>query len=141
MSMHQALEQVQRRNEQIRELAFASRPGRKINPASAVEGEAQDKAQAFRSERNGPVPRSAVAGIGAMSGVPNASNEVPSNKKTLKHYGLCLRCSTHTPRRSTSHAIELRNPSLADSVNKKTPEDIKLPKSYDKALAGTAKCR
>ena len=35
----------------------------------AVEGEAQDKAQAFRSERNGPVPLSAVADIGAMSGV------------------------------------------------------------------------
>jgi hypothetical protein len=30
---------------------------------SAVEGEAQDKAQAFRSERNGPVPLSTVAGI------------------------------------------------------------------------------
>jgi len=28
-----------------------------------VEGEAQDKAQAFRSERNRPVPLSAVAGI------------------------------------------------------------------------------
>ena len=30
---------------------------------SAVEGEAQDKAQAFCSERNGPVPLSAVAGV------------------------------------------------------------------------------
>jgi hypothetical protein len=58
-----------------------------LNPDSAVEGEAQDKAQAFRSERNGPVPVSAVAGIGAMSRVLNVANEVPSNKKTLKHYG------------------------------------------------------
>jgi len=38
---------------------------------SAVESEAQDKAQAFRSERNGLVSPSAVAGIGAMSGVLN----------------------------------------------------------------------
>jgi len=38
---------------------------------SAVEGEAQDKAQAFCSERNGAVPLSALAGIGAMSGVLN----------------------------------------------------------------------
>jgi hypothetical protein len=42
-----------------------------LNPDSAVEGEAQDKAQAFRRERNGPVPLSAVAGIGVMSGVLN----------------------------------------------------------------------
>jgi hypothetical protein len=42
-----------------------------INPDSAVEGEAQDKAQAFHSERNRPVPLSGVAGIGAMSGVLN----------------------------------------------------------------------
>jgi hypothetical protein len=42
-----------------------------LNPVFTVEGEAQDKAQAFRSERNGPVPLSAVAGIGAMSGVLN----------------------------------------------------------------------
>jgi hypothetical protein len=48
---------------------------------SAVEGEAQDKAQAFRSERNGPVPLSTVAGIGAMSGILPVANEVPSNKK------------------------------------------------------------
>jgi len=40
-----------------------------FNPDYAVEGEAQDKAQAFRSERNGLVPLSVVAGIGAMSGV------------------------------------------------------------------------
>jgi len=40
-------------------------------PDSAVESEAHDTAQAFRSERNGPVPLSAVAGIGAMSGVLN----------------------------------------------------------------------
>jgi hypothetical protein len=52
-----------------------------FNPDSAVEGETQDQAQAFRSERNGPVPLSVVAGIGAMRGVLNASNEVPSNKK------------------------------------------------------------
>jgi hypothetical protein len=45
--------------------------GSEITPDSAVEGEAQDKAQAFRSERNGPVPLGAVAGIGAMSGVLN----------------------------------------------------------------------
>jgi len=36
---------------------------------SAVENEVQDKAQAFRSERNGPVSPSAVAGIVAMSSV------------------------------------------------------------------------
>ena len=48
---------------------------------SAVEGEAQDKAQAFRSERNGPVPLSTVAGIGAMSGILPVANEVPSNEK------------------------------------------------------------
>jgi len=40
-------------------------------PGFRIEGEAQDKAQAFRSERNGPVPLSEVAGIGAMSGVLN----------------------------------------------------------------------
>ena len=34
-----------------------------FNPDSAFEGEAQDKAQAFRSERNRLVPLSAVAGI------------------------------------------------------------------------------
>jgi hypothetical protein len=32
---------------------------------------AKHKAQAFRSERNGAVPPSAVAGIGVMSGVLN----------------------------------------------------------------------
>ena len=56
---------------------------KEFNPDSAVEGKAQDKAQAFRSERNGPVPLSAVAGSGAMRGVLNAANEVPSNKKKL----------------------------------------------------------
>jgi len=46
---------------------------------SAVESEAQDKAQAFRSsERNGPVPLSAVAGISAMNGV---LKRCESNKK------------------------------------------------------------
>jgi len=45
--------------------------GSEITPDSAVEGEAQDKAQAFCSEHNGPVPLSAVAGIGAMSVVLN----------------------------------------------------------------------
>ena len=44
---------------------------KEFNPDSAVEGKAQDKAQAFRSERNGPVPLRAVAGISAMSGVVN----------------------------------------------------------------------
>jgi hypothetical protein len=42
-----------------------------INPGVPVEGETQDKAQAFRSERTRPVPLSAVAGIGAMSRVLN----------------------------------------------------------------------
>jgi hypothetical protein len=50
-----------------------------LSADSAVEGEAQDKAQAFRSERNEPVPLSAVAGIRALSGVLNAVNEVPGN--------------------------------------------------------------
>jgi hypothetical protein len=40
-------------------------------PDSAVEGEAKSEAQAFRSERNGPVPLSQVASSGAMSGVLN----------------------------------------------------------------------
>src|SRR5215510_4128004 len=40
----------------------------RLIPDSAVERETQDKAQAFCSDRNGPVPLSAVAGIGAMSG-------------------------------------------------------------------------
>ena len=69
-----------------------------LNLDCAVDGEAQGKAQAFRSERNRPVPLSAVAGIGAMSGVLNAANEAPSNKNTLKHYGRCVRCSRLTPR-------------------------------------------
>jgi hypothetical protein len=43
--------------------------GLRIIPDSAVEGEAKSKAQAFRSERNGPVPLSQVASSGAMSGV------------------------------------------------------------------------
>src|SRR5215475_12383712 len=72
--------------------------GSEITPDSAVEGEAQDKAQAFRNERNGPVPLGAVAGIGVMSGVLNVANEVPSNKTTLKHYGSMPSCSRLTPR-------------------------------------------
>jgi len=55
-----------------------------FNPDSAVEDEAQDKAQAFRSERNRPVPLSLVAGIGEMSRVLNGANEVPSNKKNFE---------------------------------------------------------
>ena len=39
------------------------------NLDSAVEGEAKSEAQAFRSERNGPVPLSQVANSRAMSGV------------------------------------------------------------------------
>src|SRR5262245_37152552 len=56
---------------------------------SAVEGEAQDKAQAFRIERNGPVPLSTVAGIGAMSGVLNLcepSAKQQKNFETLRVY-------------------------------------------------------
>ena len=83
-----------------------------INPGFPVEGEAQDKAQAFRSERNGPVPLSAVASIGAMSGVLNAVNEVPSNKKTLKHYGSMRSLLQAHASPSTSHPIELRIPGL-----------------------------
>jgi hypothetical protein len=79
-------------------------------PDSAVQGEAQDKAQAFRSERNGPVPLRAVAGIGAMSGVLNAANEVPSNKKTLKHYGSMHSLLQAHASPSTSYTIELPNP-------------------------------
>ena len=42
-----------------------------FQPGSAVEGEAKSEAQAFRSERNGPVPLSQVVSIGVMSGVRN----------------------------------------------------------------------
>jgi hypothetical protein len=84
--------------------------GSQLNPGSAVEGEAQDKAQAFRSERNGPMPLSAVAGIGAMSGVLNAANEVPSNTKTLKHYGSMRSLLQAYASPSTSRTVELRNP-------------------------------
>src|SRR5262245_61650957 len=56
----------------------------RIIPNSAVEGEAQDKAQAFRSERNRPVPLSAVAGIGAIERRPQASRtKCQVTKKTL----------------------------------------------------------
>ena len=55
----------------VKEWKILGSMGSQLNPGSAVEGEAQDKAQAFRSERNGPVPLGAVAGIGAMSGVLN----------------------------------------------------------------------
>ena len=48
-----------------------SKGSRILNPDSAVEGEAKSEAQAFRSERNGPVPLSQVASIGVMSGVRN----------------------------------------------------------------------
>jgi len=40
-----------------------------FNRDSAVEGTAKSKAQAFRSERNGPVSLNKVASSGAMSGV------------------------------------------------------------------------
>src|SRR5215510_6189386 len=76
---------------------------------SAVEGEAQDKAQAFRIERNGPVPLSTVAGIGAMSGILPGANEVPSNKKTLKHYGSTRSLLQAHASPSTSYTIEVRN--------------------------------
>src|SRR5262249_15909171 len=49
----------------------------RINQDSAVESEAQDKAQAFRSECNGPLPLSAVAGSRAMSGVLNRCERSP----------------------------------------------------------------
>jgi len=42
-----------------------------LSPDSTVEGEAKSEPQAFRSERNGPVPLSIVASSGAMSGVLN----------------------------------------------------------------------
>ena len=42
-----------------------------LTPDSAVEGEHRTRRKPSRSERNGPVPLSAVAGIGAMSGVLN----------------------------------------------------------------------
>ena len=80
-----------------------------LNPDSAVEGEAQDKAQAFRSERNGPVPLSAVAGIGAMRASSTVANEVPSNKKTLKHYGSMRSLLQAHASPSTSHTVQLRN--------------------------------
>jgi hypothetical protein len=81
-----------------------------MNRDSAIEGEAQDKAQAFRSERNEPVPLSVVAGIGAMSASSTVANEVPSNKKTLKHYGSMRSLLQAHASPSTSHTIELRNP-------------------------------
>jgi hypothetical protein len=80
-----------------------------INPDSTGEGEAQDKAQAFRSERNGPMPLSAVASIGAMRASSTAANEVPSNKKTLKHYGSMRSLLQAHASPSTSHTIQLRN--------------------------------
>jgi len=59
-----------------------------LNPDSAVEGEAKGEAQAFRSERNGPVPLSQIASIGVMSGVRNRLHkECRVRKMTLKHYG------------------------------------------------------
>src|SRR5262249_47712684 len=51
------------------------------NPDSAVQGEAQDKAQAFRSERNRPVPLSLVAGIGAMRASSTAPTKCQVTKK------------------------------------------------------------
>jgi hypothetical protein len=81
-----------------------------LNLDSADEGEAQDKAQAFRSERNRPVPLSLVAGIGSMSGVLNAANEAPRNKKTLKHYGSMRSLLQAHASPSTSHTMKPRNP-------------------------------
>src|SRR5215470_12294022 len=56
-------------------------------PAAPSSPRSSTRPGSHRSERNRPVPLSLVAGIGAMSGVLIAANEVPSNKKTLKHYG------------------------------------------------------
>jgi hypothetical protein len=64
-------ETVSHRPIEARCAILVTEPATEFNPNSAVEGEAQDKAQAFRSERNGPVPLSAVAGIDAMSSVLN----------------------------------------------------------------------
>jgi hypothetical protein len=77
-------------------------------PDSAVEGEAQGKAQAFRSERNRPVPLSAVADIGAMSGVLKRCER--SAKNTLKHYGSMRSLLQAHASPSRSHTIELQNP-------------------------------
>jgi hypothetical protein len=55
MSMHQVTELSPTPERADPGIGFwRARSGCKINPDSAVEGEAQDKAQAFRSERNGP---------------------------------------------------------------------------------------
>src|SRR5262245_40276022 len=72
---------------------------------SAVEGEAQDKAQAFCSERNGPVPLSALAGIGAMSGPQPLRTKCQVTKKLGNITGLCVRCSRLAPR--LAQAIQL----------------------------------
>src|SRR5215470_11959188 len=81
-------------------------------PAAPSSPRSSTRPGSHRSERNRPVPLSLVAGIGAMSGVLNAANEVPSKKKTLKHYG-SMRSLLHAHASpSPSHRIELRNPGL-----------------------------
>ena len=80
------------------------------NPGFAVEGEAKSEAQAFRSERNGPVPLSQVASIGVMSGVRTRPHGVPSQTNDFETLPvLCVRCSRLTPR-PIQVVNQLRNP-------------------------------
>ena len=82
-----------------------------INPGFPVEGETQDKAQAFRSERNGPVSPSAVAGIVGDEQRPRPlRTKCQVTKKTLKHCGSMRSLLQAHASPSTSHTIELRTP-------------------------------
>src|SRR5262249_36450566 len=58
----------------------------------------------------------------------NVANEVPSNKKTLKHYGSMRSLLQAHASPSTSHTIELRNPvNLWISVIKAAPRSGEQP--------------
>src|SRR5215831_2561509 len=60
-----------------------------------------------------------------MSSVLNAANEVPSNNKTLKHYGSMRSLLQAHASPSTSHTIELRNPGSLPVVEQITaPIDL-----------------
>ena len=60
-----------------------------LNLDSAVEGEAKSKAQAFRSERNGPVPLSQVASSGARAESSTVVNGVLSRKNDFETLRCC----------------------------------------------------
>src|ERR1043166_2011509 len=99
-------------------LAGDRAPGRQMIPDSAVESEAQDKAQAFRSERNGPVPLSAVVGIGVDERRPQpVRTKRQVTKTTLKHYGSMRSLLQAHASLSTSHTIELRSGMMGAKVH------------------------